>query len=436
MKSINIDAIKVIALAAHGRAGSLLLQSLFDGHPQVAMLSGKWIIRYKKRNYFNNEDLQGYVTWFCEYFSDLFEISEIGNVIPRNSYHFGEHCNESAQLDRDKYAEHLLELLKQSIPLTNGKVIICASLAAAVTQGFDASNIKYVFLHPHRYQNHNRVVESIPEIFPNKTFLLSMIRRPDEDWASHKKIRAQLLGEKNLDKSTASFISFNISSLLSFYKLSRKLPDRHSICIDFHYLKEHPKKCIRQLTELLGITFNDTLLESTVYGKKWWGNTASGQKNQSFERAKTYHHELTKQERKMIEYFYWDIYPIFNWSRANCRPPFTYIKQGRRDQLSTPQPGSYRWKIVCKKWPGRGQRYVRVLRHICPSDFFWERIYQGLLKLHFFSIRDTIQTFWKNSAINKQSIFAKWIQMTDQIVKLNKEFRGTILSYRNSPSKK
>ena len=278
--------INLVVAMAYGRAGSILIQSLFDSHPNVLTLPHLGAMYSLIPS--SIDDLDRQIEWFIDRFPTIFDTSRGGYFSDSNEFvaaKFGADGNEDLHVSLPNFKRRMLDLVKEyrssvdNRRLTRKQFFILIHLAYGLcVRPFDVGEIKYIFYHTHVHVDDEW--QNMLEDFPHLYFI-GMTRDPRQDWASWKKIHASrmqrdirnvpplclFLSEYYYSKST-----YELDSLVE-----RLNPDRIRI-IDLEKLHVLNEKAMTHLCGWLDIDFNECLLKSTFNGLQWHGNAASGKR--------------------------------------------------------------------------------------------------------------------------------------------------------------
>ncbi|MFN4149881.1 MAG: glycosyltransferase [Candidatus Sericytochromatia bacterium] len=268
--------ITLSVLFTTGRSGSVLLQSLLDNHHQVLAIPpilpiyNNWDTFYSRAK--NTEELV----------ESFFKVIRL--IFSYDSYSY---LGENKDCKASFYTEEVQLLLNNILPklkeITRKNFLLSLAFSYAKVLDYDLSKIKAIIHHEHYlvYENDynnfdsileksNNIINSIYHDFPKAKLLIS-IRNP-------LGLLSSLL-KSNKDKSF--FELYNLYESLFYtaffnYYISENINKKNKcnvIFIKFEDLHLNTKETIQYISQLLNITYNESLLESTITGKLWFGNS-------------------------------------------------------------------------------------------------------------------------------------------------------------------
>ena len=308
--SVNpIKSINLIVTMAYGRAGSIFIQSLFDGHKSIITLPYFGAMYSSIPPYV--DDLDREIDTFIEKYRAIFDTSRgyFGDVGGFVAGKFGPKGDEDLRVDSGEFKSKFIDLMnKYGVDPENGRFsrksfFICVHIAYnKCVKDFDTGDVKYIFHNPHKHDE----LQILLDDFRNLYFV-AMTRDPRQDWASWKKIHAVKMGRK-VENVPA------ICLFLSLYKYSKasygvsnfidQLDRDHVRFIDLENLHILNKVAILRFCDWLQIEFEECLLSSTFNGQQWFGNAANLKASQSFNKdmvRDAWRRELPRSDRDIIE---------------------------------------------------------------------------------------------------------------------------------------
>lgn len=316
-----INRMNVILLIPHGRAGSVFTQSLFDGHDQVVQFPSWWN-KYEFK--FGTNDFSEILNKFCNKKKDLFDsrysyLDKFGESMTT----LGENRSEDIKIDVKRFkatAMRLVWALKdfigRDVKMSFRKLFfIIIHIALARLQGRDIRKLKYIFYHLHNY--HDEDMPKLLQDFPNLYFIATA-RDLRESWTSWRRAMWHYYGVCDRDEQVNRFLRSLRSWLRyhdNFLVYYPRLRSGHVKIVDLHRLHILQDKTMKELAWWLGIEYMSCLLESTFWGKTWWGNAANQQPVKGFSRERSvmkWKHELSPQEIEIINYFTFNIRKAFH----------------------------------------------------------------------------------------------------------------------------
>jgi hypothetical protein len=278
--------INLIVAMAYGRAGSILIQSLFDSHPNVLTLPHLGAMYSLIPA--SIDDLDRQIDWFIDRFPTIFDTSRGGYFSDSNEFvaaKFGPDGDEDLRVSPSDFKQRMLGLIKEYHPSDNNQRLsrkqffILVHLAyGSCVRPFDVGEIRYIFYHTHMHVDDEwqNMLEDFPDLY-----FIGMTRDPRQDWASWKKIHASRM-QRDIRKvpPICLFLSeyYYSKSTYELCNLVEKLNPDHIRIIDLEKLHILNERAMTHLCGWLNIDFNECLLKSTFNGLQWHGNAASGKR--------------------------------------------------------------------------------------------------------------------------------------------------------------
>ena len=296
---------------AYGRAGSLLIQSLFDSHPNVLTLPYSWTMYSLIPASIN--DLNRQIDWFIRRFPAVFDTSRggyFGRVNELMAAKFGPDGDENLRVSSTDFKKQLLCIVNEyytidsNRPLSRKEFFILVHIAYGLcVRSFNISEIRYIFYHSHMYRHAEwqAMLEDFPELY-----FIGMTRDPRQDWASWKKIHALRMHRDVSDVPPICLFLSEYHYSKGSYELSNlveRLKHDHIRIIDLETLHIFNRKAITHLCSWLNIEFDECLLQSTFNGRQWHGNATNGKRVSSLNPNMTrdaWRNELPDHDRQFI----------------------------------------------------------------------------------------------------------------------------------------
>jgi|GEM_PF-1700711 len=296
----------VIVTMAYGRAGSILIQSLFDGHPNVLTLPhlGPMYSLLPA----SIRDLDPQIDWFINRFPTIFDTSRDTNEFAAAK--FGPSGDVGFRVSSTKFKEHLMGLaidyctIDPNRQLSRKEFFVLVHVAYALcVRSFNITDIKYLFYHVHSYVHAEwqHMLEDFPQLY-----FIGMTRDPRQDWTSWKKIHALRMQRDIGDVPPICLFLSEYHYSKSSYELSNlveKLKPDHIRIIDLEDLHVLNKNAMTHLCSWLNIEFDECLMQSTINGLEWHGNAANGKRAPAFNPnmiQDAWRSELADHDRQLI----------------------------------------------------------------------------------------------------------------------------------------
>jgi hypothetical protein len=274
----QLDKINLIAVHPVGRAGSVLVQSLFDGHPSILTLPSLGEIYSHISEKIDDPDKE--IDIFIKKYPHIFDSTKgyFGYVGERVSGYFGPDGDEHLHVDIHKFKESVKKIIlscghsKKGIQRKQFFKIL--HLAYSQCWGLpEIGHTRFIFYHPHCMQEFPLLLKDFPEMY----FIL-MTRDPRQDWESWRKVLALRRGLKVSELTKLDMLINAVaysSSANEVCKFVENFNPYHLKVIDLADLHVSNKKAIGHLCDWLGLEFKESLLQSTFNGKLWLGNAAN-----------------------------------------------------------------------------------------------------------------------------------------------------------------
>ena len=284
-----------ICLLGFGRSGSLFLQSLFDGHPEVSTLPGYFFNGWFNQNswpifepdYSDTNWRETLVEKIIKYFEPQFNANSKKNLMGSTNEdsswlaHYtgftqlGDNNSEILELDQDIFKKHLIDLL---MPYDEIDPRICFN---AINKSFDQAyrknleNTKKVTLyHQHNPSFFERV--NFNYFYPNNK-TICVVRNPIkmlESWILHDLTKLQQISENTVSffdtDSFSKILSTTkniITTLEHFINPMNSFKNVRGVRLED--IKNNPKQFLPRLTKWIGIKEDKSLYESNFLGKKF-----------------------------------------------------------------------------------------------------------------------------------------------------------------------
>lgn len=279
MTIVDLDSIDIntfdrcTAITFYGRSGSVFLQSLLDGHPQVLMIPGSYLYGiYDFWSVYQKLDKEKFIHKLCNYYNVFFDATQpcectyirLFPGIDLGFNRMGENQNDKLGISKDKFVFALNLLFdKWGYKIRkNFFIILHLAYYYALHGSFQQLQFPAVIVHQLHTPDPSRTREFFLD-FPNSA-LIQMIRHPIQGLGSHFRNFKNIgffLKENVFDSLNEIFFGGTI--------VLKELKDRHR-AIKLEDLHHDPENTMRVLSKWLSLKWNDSLLESTFDGKRWW----------------------------------------------------------------------------------------------------------------------------------------------------------------------
>ena len=306
MYSAELD---LILITPHGRSGSLFLQSLLDGHPNIVSIPG---IGLKYNIDLNFSTKLNLVNNFISNHLDIFDLNlgYLGQVGTNVTEKLNADGDKNLNLSQDVFQTLLLEYLDYGsepalVNISRKDFWIAVHKSYAKLLGNDPEELKYIVFHEHNYSGGHELAFAD---FPSMHYFAT-IRDPREDWLSWKKVQRIRFG--TLFYSLNRFLRYqNLMSYsdyaLNLIKIIDYMPREKILIIDLNRLHSLNEDAMKFICQMIDIDYRKSMIESTFNGLTWNGNAADRTASSGFDVAKknlNWPFKLRKKEISYIESF-------------------------------------------------------------------------------------------------------------------------------------
>jgi len=263
-----------------GRSGTDFLQSLLDAHKEVLTFNGhiKLYIEFfqqskcLKSKSFNLQDLaHEFVGLYIEKFNSKYDFIERKDQL-------GKEEDDSLRINPQIFIKSFVSLLKNK-KHTKKNILLSIYAAYHESMGYDFENLKILFYHAHHFDEVYKFIED----FPTATIVCTT-RDPRAGFVS------TIENWRKYDDNQASPNTLDHNNYLFFYFQLKRITedegrlvysDNNHIIVKLESLLN--RKYMKDLSNLLKIQFNESMLVPTFGGKIWYGDRISGAKIRKFE---------------------------------------------------------------------------------------------------------------------------------------------------------
>lgn len=258
---------KVVAINFYGRSGTILMQSLLDGHPQVIVMPGTHF-EFFYSFFSGNEGLGAYdlIDQFLLYFAPLFDTAQSFQPCLNTEYEkyadslgfnrLGPNKDQSAVVDQSIFVAVMQKIFEdvqtQMVPRKFFIQSVYVAFHYASGRPGDLDKETYLL-----FPLHNQAADGLLEDFPNARYVV-MTREPIDNTGSLFKYAPQAAlrylehilcaGNAPVDNATLA--------------RAVRLEDLHS----------NPEKTTSAVSRWLGIPWHECMMHSTFQGMEWWGD--------------------------------------------------------------------------------------------------------------------------------------------------------------------
>jgi hypothetical protein len=269
---------KLAAITFYGRSGSMFFQSLLDSHPNIIMIPGAYIMGFYdfwqgEGHSLNKENL---INAFVYRYDVLFDVKSSRMIygcgenagINNNLEAMGENQDISLGVNKELFIKELKNAL-EGITIVSRKDF------------FKAIHLAYFYALGREYHSRRTPIivfqlhtPSIPrasqilEDFPEATYF-QVIREPIQAMGSHI---AHYHDSGELDGDLLIWILTQV--LVGGGPIFEQCRN-NSWSVKLEHLHTCSKEILSSVCDVLGIPWDDILLQSTFDGYKWWNNKGS-----------------------------------------------------------------------------------------------------------------------------------------------------------------
>lgn len=295
----------LIVINPFGRGGSIFMQSLLDGHPNIATLPsfGSFYSKIPKKIYTNKNFFSEELEKFITKNQNIFDTSKgyFGKGAGYTSGLFGKESKDHIVTDVDTFKKKIFEIKnkyfqnKDFISRPHFFSLIYLSFHAIYYGSFD--KIKFLSYHPHNFFELRYLIKDYPNLY-----FIGMSRNSLSDWNSWKKVLSIRLNTKihKINLLHAFNNSYFYSRDTYLFSLIKDKINNKKI-IDLIFLHQQNIHLIKKICDWLEIDFHNNLTKSTLCNKEWAGNYADRSIKSSFNPdRKDSISELSKFEKDFI----------------------------------------------------------------------------------------------------------------------------------------
>lgn len=259
----HVSKLPLVILINTGRTGSDLFQSLLDSHPQILQLTGKSNIHMfldQAVCLASSYDLAKEFAWHAKNitkFKSQYNVKERWNAL-------GHNMDESFSVNIEEFSIIVSGILKNK-KITRKNFIIAVHIAYGILLGQDIVRTKIIFIH-------TREIHKISEYSSDfeRVHMLCSIREP-------KNSIARSVEQKSDDPP---FVQRNPSAAWHYRFISWVFHDtepyQHLVTsatvIPLERVHADVRGLMNNLCHYLGLEFQESLLECTYHGLRWWGD--------------------------------------------------------------------------------------------------------------------------------------------------------------------
>ena len=302
----RIKSLQPFALVTSGgRSGTDFLQSLLDSHEEVLIFSGTiklYIDFFEKSKCMKSKSIDiediahEFVGVNIEKFKSKYDYIERKDQL-------GEDHNDSLNIEPQKFIRHFVSFLKNQ-DITKKNILLGIHAAYYESLGLNLKNLNIFIYHAHHFDEVYKFMEDF-----STAIILCTTRDPRaglvssiENWRKYS----------NMSEYSSKFMYDNYFFFYFHLKRITETEGRLVFSKDDHIIVRLEDllntSYMNVLSNLLKISFHESMLISTFGGKLWFGDRVSGEKNQKskWTANRTYNRwdeKLSWREKYIINYF-------------------------------------------------------------------------------------------------------------------------------------
>jgi hypothetical protein len=320
----------LVVIAPIGRSGSILMQSLLDGHPAVVGFP-VWFTTSHAENTsakaMTLDEARAYALEFVaknitvfdgrtSFFGDTHLLSRGGQL--------GANAGEVHQIPQGPFADALAEMLAGA-PFDTRRFFLAIHLALVALEGRVPSAVTTIAFH-----NHNQLLDTSAALlrdFPEARYLF-MARDPRESILSFQKLEEELAGHGHVFTQVLMHLRINADQALRAHRVAEQTRTALVRYADLNRMHAAREGGMRALAAWIGIRWHPTLLQSTVLGLTWHGNATDRRPNTGFDASRArlrWPEQLDPDVARMIEHLFYE-YMLFMRYEVASRPTRASIR--------------------------------------------------------------------------------------------------------------
>ncbi len=314
MKNTEVEITNILGV---GKNGTTLFGSLLDNHSEVATFPFE--MKFVE-HYFNRINEKNFAN-MSDFFLNKSKISLLNNksiktnpmarIVIGNLYAPNFNVNEFKQLVEKK----INSSLRTEVDFKKFIVLFHQCLNIFLKKEIGEKIVIQDGVFGLRY------IEEQKKLFKKIKFIV-VVRNPLDVYVSLKKITHNFKTfRRNIHDLTIAE-NLNTSQENLNYKILNKVFEKYSNDKDFLFLRyedlvNSPKEVMTKTANFLNITFDNSLLEPTIFGKPWLGNSTSVKEKKGIDNKEVdkYKNFLNSDEINYITYFNQKFFKNFNYSK-------------------------------------------------------------------------------------------------------------------------
>ena len=279
---------KPVEIMGYPKSGTTLLLSLLDYHPQLVVFPFelKYFQRIIGPSYYRNIPKQEKIDiLFNKVGLNRFQNDKIDY---REGVAYGNH--DFSDIDYSLFKDSVLDRINNA---KSDKEIMLSVIESFYDVEQSDKRDKRAWVEKTPYNNY--YFPLMKKWFGDDMVCLHVIRDPYDNFASYRK---KLFPTLTIKRFCSDWIFSK-----ALIPLAKKMIKNYHV-IQYEDLVNEPEKTMKKVCEWINIDFNECLLEPSLNGKSWFGNSAHGHKFQGISNKSVgvSAQLLTDRERKEIEH--------------------------------------------------------------------------------------------------------------------------------------
>ena len=250
-----------------GSSGAAILRAVLDGHPEIYTLHfelRKVPVTVSDFSRLNREEHLELLLNNNERFFDSRE--DKSSVNPLN--YLGSNQDQYIAFSKEKFQKYL-ECILSVVPFNQRNYSLAISMSYNFARNIVPEGNKFVF-HTHDLPCAKKFVKGFDD-----GQILTICRHPLNVYESFCRRKFNVRKDSRYTDKPCDFLEYyqpsNVVYFKELYDTINDLPNCISI-VHLEQLHQHPEKTVRQMASKLNISFNESLMNPTIGGLKWWGS--------------------------------------------------------------------------------------------------------------------------------------------------------------------
>jgi len=274
----DIKEPQVVTLVATARAGTKVLQSYLDEHPNILMIPAYPLLYFYPHWDTWSEEEGPDFSWeraielFCEKHASVLDSREIPGL--SGLERLGPGMNEHIQIDAEVFRTSLKSMLEGQ-PVTRRTFLLAVHYSYGIAKGWDLKSKSVLLYHSHD----PHFLEALWADFPDLK-VLNMARNPRASLHSTTR-QGRITDDAKLNVTDSMLYASRNWRLACYYQLATLdglgsyLDSGQVTSFKLESLYQDLEQGMRRVADWLDVEFSEGMLQSTFDGKLWWGDKAT-----------------------------------------------------------------------------------------------------------------------------------------------------------------